>query len=273
MRELHEVNAIFRGLAEQAGAKVLEHYSGDIATVEKSDGSPLTAADLASDEVIRNGLAESLPDYPVVSEEAVLEGLDDPQARFILVDPLDGTKEFLKKTGEFTVNIALIEGGRPIAGVVYAPAMGKLWSGHQGGAAELRTGERGAAIADSEPVAITTREAPASGGLVAVASRSHLDPGTEAFLSERGIVDRASIGSSLKFCLVAQGDADVYPRLAPTMAWDTAAGHAVLAAAGGMVCTSEGAPLRYAYGERGWLNPHFIAWSSEALKQRLMPAA
>lgn len=270
--ELWQVDALFRELAELAGARVLELYcSSDCDITQKGDGSPLTSADLASDHVIREGLAKALPDIPIVSEEAIPDRLAASTARFILVDPLDGTKEFCKRTGEFTVNIALIDEGRPIVGVVYAPAIGRLWSGYSGGGAELRSAGPGEPIAAAEASSITTR-IPGEAGLVAVASRSHLDPETEAFLESLGIAQTASIGSSLKFCLLAQGEADVYARFAPTMAWDTAAGHAVLDAAGGCVCRADGTPLRYAPSERGWLNPHFIAWANDDLRRRMTKA-
>lgn len=274
-KELLAVNAVFRDLADRAGALILELYSNEVDVSAKGDGSPLTAADLAADAAILEGLSEALPDLPVVTEETILEDFTGASGRYILVDPLDGTKEFLKRTHEFTVNLALIEEGRPVAGVVFAPAMGRMWSGHEGGGAELRSGQPGQPLAGAAAVAIATRAPLASRPLVAVASRSHLDPDTKTFLEERGVTERASIGSSLKFCLVAQGEADLYPRLAPTMAWDTAAGHAVLNAAGGCVCGRDGAPLEYRRdrgGERPWLNPHFIAWSGEALKDRLMLA-
>lgn len=272
-RDLREVNAVFRALAEEAGALVFDLYhSSDCAIFEKGDGSPLTTADLAADRVIRAGLAEALPEIPVVSEEAVSHHLEDGTARFILVDPLDGTKEFCNGTGEFTVNLALIEQGRPVVGAVYAPAMGLLWSGHEGGGAELRSAKPGEPLGKAEMRRIAVRAPREGGSLWAVASRSHFDPATEAFLKECEIEETTSIGSSLKFCLVAQGEADVYARFSPTMAWDTAAGHAVLDAAGGCVCEVDGSPLRYAPGERGWLNPHFIAWSGEALRRRLTKA-
>ena len=168
--------------------------------------------------------------------------------RFWLVDPLDGTKEFISRNGEFTVNIALVEGGQPVLGVVLAPALGKVWWGAMGHGARMRdeAGER--------PIAARPRPAE---GVVAVASRSHSDAQTEAFLDAQGVAERISAGSSLKFCLVAEGRADLYPRFGRTMEWDTAAGHAVLAAAGGRVTTRDGAP--FLYRKPGFENPAFIA--------------
>jgi 3'(2'), 5'-bisphosphate nucleotidase len=237
-------------LAERAGALILEHYRGEIAVRAKADASPVTVADEAAEAVILEGLAALTPEIPVVAEETVAAGRvpEVGAGRFWLVDPLDGTKEFLSRNGEFTVNIALIEGGEPVLGVVFAPALGKVWWGARGAGAWLRD------AAGERPIAARPR--PAS-GLVAVASRSHSDPETEAFLDEMGVAERISAGSSLKFCLVAEGRADVYPRFGRTMEWDTAAGHAVLSAAGGRVTTRDGAP--FTYRKPGFENPAFIA--------------
>jgi 3'(2'), 5'-bisphosphate nucleotidase len=237
-------------LAERAGALILEHYRDGVAVRAKADASPVTVADEAAEALILEGLAEITPEIPVVAEETVAAGhvpeLGD--GRFWLVDPLDGTKEFLSRNGEFTVNIALIEGREPVLGVVFAPALGKVWWGARGAGAMLRD------AAGERPIAARAR--PAS-GVVAVASRSHSDPQTEAFLDQMGVAERISAGSSLKFCLVAEGRADVYPRFGPTMEWDTAAGHAVLRAAGGQVTTRDGAP--FTYRKPGFRNPEFIA--------------
>jgi 3'(2'), 5'-bisphosphate nucleotidase len=238
-------------LAERAAAVILDHYQGNAAVRVKEDASPVTAADEAAEAVILAGLAELTPEVPVVAEETVAAGripaLDD--GPFWLVDPLDGTKEFISKNGEFTVNIALIEGCEAMLGVVLAPALGKVWWGARGhGAMAREAGER-------EGRRISVRRMPASP--VAVASRSHADPATEAFLDEAGVAERISAGSSLKFCLVAEGKADLYPRFGRTMEWDTAAGHAVLAAAGGRVTTRDGAP--FLSRKPGFENPGFIA--------------
>lgn len=238
-------------LADRAGAVILEHYQGDVAVRAKADASPVTAADEAAEAVILARLAELTPEIPVVAEETVAAGHvpeigDGP---FWLVDPLDGTKEFLSRNGEFTVNIALIEGREPILGVVLAPARDQAWWGARGRGATARD-------ADVGTHAIAVRKAPA-GGLVAIASRSHRDAETQAFLDQAGVGKCISAGSSLKFCLVAEGKADLYPRFGRTMEWDVAAGHAVLAAAGGRVTTRDGAPLLYR--KPGFENPPFIA--------------
>ena len=238
-------------LADRAGAVILEHYQGDVAVRAKADASPVTAADEAAEAMILARLAELTPEIPVVAEETVAAGHvpeigDGP---FWLVDPLDGTKEFLSRNGEFTVNIALIEGREPILGVVLAPARDQAWWGARGRGATARD-------ADGGTHAIVVRKAPA-GGLVAIASRSHRDAETQAFLDQAGVGKCISAGSSLKFCLVAEGKADLYPRFGRTMEWDVAAGHAVLAAAGGRVTTRDGAPLLYR--KPGFENPPFIA--------------
>jgi 3'(2'), 5'-bisphosphate nucleotidase len=237
-------------LAERAGAVILEHYRQGVETRIKADASPVTVADEAAEAVILAGLAELTPNIPVVAEETVASGhvpeLD--KGPFWLVDPLDGTKEFLSRNGEFTVNIALIEGREPVLGAVLAPALGKIWWGARGRGSMTRDGGAARAIA--------VRARPPSGA-VAVASRSHSDAETEAFLDREGVAERISAGSSLKFCLVAEGRADIYPRFGPTMEWDTAAGHAVLGAAGGQVTTRDGAP--FLYRKPGFRNPAFIA--------------
>lgn len=250
----------FVAIAAEAGARIVAVRERPHAVEAKADGSPLTEADLAAEAVIAAGLAAAAPGIPVVSEEDAARAAPPAGAAFILVDPLDGTKEFLGPSGEFTVNIALVEAGRPVCGVVYAPALGRIWQGSLGpgaAAGALAPGDDAAGIA-WRPI----RARPRPAKLVAVASRSHLDPQTEAFLAALPIADRRSIGSSLKFCLVAEGEADVYPRLAPTMEWDTAAGQAVLEAAGGSVTTPEGAPFRYGKADGGFRNGPFVAWGA-----------
>jgi 3'(2'),5'-bisphosphate nucleotidase len=243
----------FTAAAETAGAAILAVYGATDAT-EKADGSPLTAADLAAHEAILAALARDCPGLPVISEEGMADAVP-AGAAFILVDPLDGTREFLSRNGEFTVNIALIEADRPTAGIVLAPALGRAWRGVVGEGAEARAN----GVAEWRP--ITCRRPPAE-GVVAVASRSHRDAETEAFLAARKVTGLTAVGSSLKFCLVAEGQADVYPRFGPTMEWDTAAGQAVLEAAGGGVLAPGGAPFRY--GKPGWRNGPFIAWGATA---------
>ncbi|WP_135465806.1 3'(2'),5'-bisphosphate nucleotidase CysQ [Crenalkalicoccus roseus] len=249
------------GLALAAGAAILRIYAAPAEATRKADGSPLTAADLAAEAVIAEGLARHFPDLPVLSEEAApaAAGLGAAGEAFLLVDPLDGTREFLGRNGEFTVNIALIREGRPRLGVVHAPALGRLWLGRAGAGAEVVEVAPGGSLAGAPRRPIRVRPRPAA-GLVAVASRSHLDAETERFLATLPVTERRSIGSSLKFCLIAEGEADVYPRFGPTMEWDTAAGQAVLEAAGGRVTTPEGAPLGYGKAAAGYRNGPFIAW-------------
>lgn len=229
----------------------MEIYNGEITVEIKDDKSPLTAADKASHAVIVAGLQELTPDIPVLSEE----GKDIPYEvrrnwrRFWLVDPLDGTKEFIKRNGEFTVNIALIEGQESVLGVVYVPAQDKMFWGGRGQGAWCREGQ-------GEAVAIQVRKADPEKGLTVVMSRSHPSPELEEYLKDIKVADALPVGSSLKLCAVAEGRADLYPRLGPTMEWDTAAGHAVVEGAGGTVKTPEGMPLLY--NKENLLNPFFI---------------
>jgi len=246
-RELLErVIAIVRA----AGGVVMQVYGTDFEVQGKPDDSPVTVADQRAEALIVPALRELLPGVPVVAEEAVAAG-DVPAIgdAFWLVDPLDGTREFIGRNGEFTVNVALVRGGAPVLGVVLAPALDRLFAGASGLGAFVE--EQGARRA------LACREPPAE-GLTVVASRSHGDPeALAAFLDGRPLACVRNAGSSLKLCLVAAGEADLYPRLGRTMEWDIAAGHAVLAAAGGTVLTLDGAPL--AYGKPGFANPHFVA--------------
>lgn len=242
-----------RRIAREAGGRILDVYRTDFESRTKDDNSPVTDADVAAEAVIKPALEHLTPDVPVVAEEAASAGEvpDVGDGPFWLVDPLDGTKEFLKRNGEFTVNIALIVAKRPVLGVVLAPALGHLYSGLEGKGATLAT-------ADGER-AIRVRQPPQD-GLTVVASRSHGDPEEIGkFLSGRPIAEMTNAGSSLKFCLLAEGRADVYPRLGRTMEWDVAAGHAILAAAGGLVLLTDGTPFGYAKNPI-FENPHFVAW-------------
>lgn len=251
-------------IALRAGEAILAIYAQgeDIDVRIKSDDSPVTEADQAAETLILRSLAKLNPDIPIISEEASAAGrlpaLKGP--RFWLVDPLDGTKEFLSRNGEFTVNIALIEGGTPVAGVVHAPAIETTWTGTK--AADVPAG--GAAHvsqAGGPEQPISARKIPSAGATV-IASRRH-GSGTalDEFLADFVVNDMISAGSSLKFCRVASGQADLYPRFGRTMEWDTAAGHAVLRAAGGSVRNLDGTPL--IYGKAGFENPHFIARGRE----------
>ncbi|MEJ8574119.1 3'(2'),5'-bisphosphate nucleotidase CysQ [Microbaculum marinum] len=247
-------------IAFEAGKAIMEIYDTDFEVDRKDDNSPVTQADECAEAIILKGLAAYAPDIPVIAEEAAAAGrIPEVGKRFFLVDPLDGTKEFIRKNGEFTVNIALVEDGEPVAGVVYAPALGMMAVADGPDAARQAEVDPARGPAAAGWTALTTREVPADGP-VAVASRSHRSAETDEFLTRHGVSDTRSAGSSLKFCLVARGEADVYPRLGRTMEWDTAAGHAVLRAAGGCVLTMDGAPLTYAKRERGYDNPEFVAW-------------
>ena len=254
--------AILTDAAARAGAAIMAHYQERAPVKLKDDLSPVTRADHDSEAIILGALDRLAPDVAVVSEEASLGKELDLGARFFLVDPLDGTKEFIQKRSDFTVNIALIENGRPRFGLVYAPARALLAmtvGEDKAVVAELAPDESGADLATLACRPLRVRAATAE-GLVAVVSHSHLDAETEAFLAKLKIAQRSSAGSSLKFLFLAKGEADVYPRFGPTMEWDIAAGQAVLEAAGGTVVDTTGVPLRYGKTEVGLRNPSFIAW-------------
>jgi len=240
-------------VSHDAGDAIMKVYATDFDVARKEDDSPVTEADLAAEAIITPVLERLTPDIPIVAEEAASRGEipDVGDKPFWLVDPLDGTKEFLNRNGEFTVNIGLIVDKQPVLGVIFAPALGDTYTGIVGvGATRAQSG------AAAEP--ITIREVP-SDGVTVLASRRHGDPETlSAFLDGRPLAGMKNAGSSLKFCLLAAGKADVYPRFGPTMEWDTAAGHAILRAAGGRVTTEDGAPLLYA--KNPLRNPNFIAW-------------
>jgi len=243
-------------IASQAAAAILSIGAPNINLREKADRSPITAADEASDRVIVEGLARRWPHIPIVSEEsAAPSSLGN---RFFLVDPLDGTREFIDGEDQYTVNIALIERGTPVTGVVGAPALAMLWCGHVGHGAERLRLKSGAPPAEAiERTAICVRRRPQSGP-TAMVSRSHPEAATEAYLKRLPGVQRVISGSSLKFCRIAEGAADIYPRFASLSEWDVAAGHAVLSAAGGTVTAADGKPL--SYGRPGFKLPPFIAW-------------
>lgn len=223
----------------------------------KADQSPVTMADEVSEAAILKGLAQLLPDVPVVSEEmSAHQAPPKLDGSFILVDPLDGTREFLAGRDEYTVNVAIVTRARPIAGIIAAPKQHKVWRGIAGhGAERLRMVANGA----DQPQSIRTRRWPAERG-VAVLSRSHLDPATEAFVAKLGPVMRDESGSAIKFCRIAEGAADVYPRLGTTCEWDVAAGHAVVTAAGGEVTNPQGAPLKFGNVGGNFRIPAFVAW-------------
>jgi 3'(2'), 5'-bisphosphate nucleotidase len=247
---------VMRKLSLEAGAAIMEIYEGDDLGVEtKSDDSPVTAADKAADAIISAGLRSAFPDVLLVTEEqsATHEAKGDT---FLIVDPLDGTKEFIHRRGDFTVNIALVEGGTPTRGVVYAPARDRMFFTTADGVSVEETGDMALDVVGAlSPIKVSEAD---NAALMVVASKSHRDQATDDYIAKYAVRDMTSAGSSLKFCLVATGEADVYPRLGRTMEWDTAAGHAVLKGAGGdVVRFDDHTPL--AYGKADFANPFFIA--------------
>jgi 3'(2'), 5'-bisphosphate nucleotidase len=257
-------------IVSAAAAAIVAACAGSLDTRTKADLTPVTAADHAAEAVILEGLARLLPGMCVVSEEAAGRALPAriPDS-FVLVDPLDGTRELVAGREEFTINLAIVDGERPRLGIVAAPAQGLLWRGIEGrGAERLRLSPGAPAHAAQARSVVRTRPAPRA-GLVAAVSRSHLDPQTEALLARLPIADRYVCGSAVKFCQIAEGIADVYPRLSPTCEWDVAAGHAVLAAAGGVVTTPEGAPLSYGRIAENFRVPAFVAWGDPEAAVRL----
>jgi 3'(2'), 5'-bisphosphate nucleotidase len=260
---LAEIEAV----AERAGEAILGFYSGSVTVRLKEDSSPVTAADEAAEAIIIRALAALRPGIPIVSEETVTAPRPAVESSthdlFWLVDPLDGTKEFLSRNGEFTVNIALIEVGQPVLGVVHLPAFSATYAGLAPGRAWVRRSGR-------PPQRIAARTPPPD-GVIVLSSRSHGDQAAlDAFLDGRRVANQYNAGSALKFCLLAEGIADLYPRLGRTMEWDTAAGHAILSAAGGSVTTLEGRELLY--GKPGYENPHFVARGADERRQRKLPA-
>jgi 3'(2'),5'-bisphosphate nucleotidase len=255
---------IFAELALNAAVAVMRVYDTDSHARRKPDHSPVCDADEYAEAIILEGLASQLPQLPVLAEEAAAHGHKPPcGGSFILVDPVDGTREFLNHNGEFTINIALILGGIPCAGVVYAPALNRLWmAGEKAFSCDVAPG---APVPPMETrQAIHVRQPPAA-GWTALASRSHADAETDAFLATLPISERRCAGSSLKFCCIAEGEADVYPRFGNTMEWDTAAGDAILRAAGGVVLDIGGQPLRYGKAKDQFKNGPFIAWGDPAI--------
>ncbi|TBN09485.1 3'(2'),5'-bisphosphate nucleotidase [Agrobacterium cavarae] len=247
--------------ALSAGREIMAVHAAGPQVTYKNDCSPVTEADERAEEVILSALARDFPRIPVVAEEAAASGhIPEIKGDFFLVDPLDGTKEFISDKQDFTVNIALIRDGTPVLGVVYAPALGVAWTGEKETARKLFISGEFESVSNHS---IRCRAKPPMP--VAVISRSHCTPKTEAFVAENGLIDSISIGSSLKFCMLAEGAADVYPRFSRTMMWDTAAGDAVLRAAGGITLDMAGLPLRYEINQSNddmLANPDFIAWGA-----------
>lgn len=252
-------------MSEQAGATIMEVVRAGFEVEEKADSSPVTIADQRAEAVLVAALKKCAPDIPIVAEEQASAGEipDVGDGPFFLVDPLDGTKEFIRGGDSFTVNVALIENRNPVFGVVYAPASDRLFYGHGAGTAHVIDGF--AAGGERRPMAVRKAD---PNHLTIVASRSHLNAETEAYLAHYPEAETVSIGSSLKFCLVAAGEADLYPRLGPTMEWDTAAGHAVLLAAGGRVTSPDGSP--FLYTKPDFRNGFFMAVGDPALEPVLI---
>ncbi len=258
-------------VALAAGRVQMAHFAAGVAVSIKDDQSPVTAADHESEEIILEGLARLAPGVAVIAEEEVTAGrIPGIAGPFFLVDPLDGTKGFIKGRREFTVNIGLIEERRPVFGLIYAPALSELY---------VTLGPDSAATAHIEPAAdarsladcalrpIRTR-VPDPNAISALTSQTHLNQATTRFLEGYNVIERRAIASSLKFGLLAKGDADIYPRIGPTSEWDTAAGHAILAAAGGSVTRLDGTPLLYGNAERRFENPDFVAWGRGPLPRQ-----
>ncbi|HUF85830.1 MAG TPA: 3'(2'),5'-bisphosphate nucleotidase CysQ [Thermohalobaculum sp.] len=263
-----DIEPALRELALAAGRAIIEvRARTDLGARSKADASPVTEADIAADRLITEDLNRRFPAVPAVTEENPASHRRAGLRRFFLVDPLDGTREFVRREGEFTVNIALVEDGVPVAGVVYAPAVGRLFRTRSGAALEERVDADGRPLAGSErAIRVAT---PDNDALVVVASKSHRDRATDAYIARYRVARFTGAGSSLKFCLIAAGEADFYPRLGRTMEWDTAAGHAVLRAAGGRVVRfDDHRPL--AYGKPGYENPFFLALAPGV---NLVPAA
>jgi len=268
MTEADALSTALADLVHDAGAIVMHIYeSPRIDARLKRDASPVTLADERAEEFLLEGLARLLPGVPVIAEESVAKGVVPAHgAAFLLVDPLDGTREFIARSGEFTVNVALIDNGAPVAGAIGAPALSRLWRG--GGTAFTASAPRGFPVAPDVWRPIAVRKRPAE-GLRALASRSHGDPETERFLAGLPIAERIAAGSSLKFCRLAEGVADVYPRFGPTMEWDIAAGDAVLTAAGGAVTTPDGARMLYGKRQEDYRSGPFVAWGDPPAGTRL----
>jgi 3'(2'), 5'-bisphosphate nucleotidase len=244
-------------IAARAGDAILEIYGQDFEVITKDDASPLTQADLASHRIISDALARLTPDIPLLSEESAEIPFETRAAwkEYWLIDPLDGTKEFVNRNGEFTVNIALIRDNEPVLGVVYVPVTGVTYTGvSSGGAARSKAGE------SAEDIRVRL---PCAEPMIVVGSRSHANPALAGHLEKMGAYELVSMGSSLKFCLVAEGRADFYPRLGPTSEWDTAAAHAIVLAAGGRIITLDGEPLRYNL-KKSFLNPEFLVIADES---------
>ena len=273
------IGDIFVDAALAAGRVILAHYDQRTPVGGKKDGSPVSFADEEAERIILQRLAAQLPQYPVIAEEAIARGhMPQIGADFILVDPLDGTREFIAHNDAFTVNLALIENGVATVGVIYAPAAGKLWRAavecdllqieEARAALPLIKAIRRLSCGSGADIEAHKNQARQKDGLIALRSRLHFDQRTEQFLAQLPISRQIDFGSSLKFCAIAEGLGDVYPRFSPTMEWDVAAGDAILRAAGGCVLTSDGQPLTYGKQQDSFRNPAFVAWASQELYQQ-----
>jgi 3'(2'), 5'-bisphosphate nucleotidase len=251
-------------VALAAGRLQMAHHGAGVAFESKADKSPVTIADQQSEELILAALAQAAPGIPVIAEEAVAAGrIPAIDSAFFLVDPLDGTKGYTRGRSEFTINVGLIVERRPVFGLVYAPALADFYvtlGPDEAVGARLEPQAEVASLAACSPVRLRTR-LPDPHALAALTSQSHLNTATARFLDGYNVVEKRAVSSSLKFGLIARGEADVYPRVGPTSEWDTAAGHAVLAAAGGSVTRLDGSPLLYGNRAGGFLNPDFVAWA------------
>ena len=256
--DFDRLERVMRTLALEAGDAIMEIYGQeDMGVRAKADASPVTAADEAADALISAGLRDAFPDVLLVTEEQAASHAESA-SEFLIVDPLDGTKEFVHRRGDFTVNIAYVVDGTPVRGVVYAPAKGRMFYTKADGSSVEEEGPFDkTSPGPTKPVGVST---PDNTALMVVASKSHRDQATDDYIAKYAVRDMTSAGSSLKFCLVASGEADIYPRLGRTMEWDTAAGHAVLAGAGGAVIRfDDHTPLTY--GKPIYENPFFIAYA------------
>jgi 3'(2'), 5'-bisphosphate nucleotidase len=244
------------------------HFAAGVEVETKADTTPVTIADHEAEEVLTEGLHRAAPGIPVIAEEAVAAGrVPVTGDAFFLVDPLDGTRAFIKGSPEFTINIGLIVDRKPVFGIIYAPALDQFFATlgpEESIEAKISTQDKGFDLARCATTRLQTRE-PDPQALVAFASRSHASQTTDEFLQRLPIAEKRKASSSLKFCLIARGEADLYARLGQTSEWDTAAGQAILAAAGGSVATLDGQPLTYGKRDAGYANPHFIAWARQPL--------
>ncbi len=264
--EIEDLARLFANLAVAAGALAMEVLDNlSIESRLKSDASPVTEADERIEAYLLRELERSLPGVPFLAEESAARGMTlGAEQSFLLIDPIDGTREFLARSPDFTVNVALAEQSAPRVGAVYAPAQGRIWfAGARGYEADAAPGQ---SLPPAQDWRLLRSRSRPQDGLVALISKSHLDEETKAFLSTQRIARSVPAGSSLKFCLLARGEADVYPRFGPTMEWDTAAGDAVLRAAGGATLDPQGATLRYGKADAGYRNGPFIAWADAAAR-------